>query len=204
MNRKILSALIIIACALQVNAQKSPINLFVKGGANISSGRVSTDEKYSGSGVGFHGGVVGDYKINDQFSIQPGAMISTKNAKINDLGGINISMVVLDIPIMGLYHKNRFFGGIGPDFNIGLTGKFKYRGEKYDLFDKESDARFSIKRLEIAANALAGYYLKDNMFVSANFNMGLNNLFNYSEVAGSNTKVKTSVFAVSFGYAIGK
>ncbi|RYY52568.1 MAG: PorT family protein [Chitinophagaceae bacterium] len=204
MNRQSLLLIFTGLIVLQVRAQENPLKLYLKGGLNISSGLVSTPTKYSGTGIGFHAGVVGDYRISDQFSIQPGALLSSKNAKIKDLNGITINMLTLDIPVLAVYHKDKFFAGLGPDFNFGLTGKFKYRDSRYDLFDKESDARFSIKRLEIAASLMAGYFISEQLFVSAGFNLGLNNLFNYSEVTNSSTKVRTSIIGLSVGYAIGR
>ncbi len=203
MNNKPLALIIFLITSTALNAQK--IDYALKGGLNISSGKVKVNNhKYSGSGIGLHAGVVGNIPVAENITIQPGALLSLKNAKVTDLGGIKISLLMLDIPVMALYEKNNFFGGIGPSFNIGLTGNYKYQGNKYNLFDKDNNGRFSIKRLEIALNIMAGYKLDNGLFFSVNFAPGLNNLYNKSRYAGDDTEVRTSVIGLSAGYPLAK
>jgi hypothetical protein len=203
MYKQLLSLAAILALTMNVNAQNTGFAL--KGGLNISTGKVKANgHSYSGTGIGFHAGVVNNIPVTENINLQPGALLSYKSAKVKDLSGIKIGLLTLDIPVMALYEKNNFFAGIGPSFNFGLTGKYKYSSDKYDLFDKDNEGRFSIKRFEIAANIMAGYKLKSGLFFSANFAPGLNNLFSNSKYTGRDTNVKTSVIGLSVGYPLGK
>lgn len=191
---------ILLLSVLFLGAQQ--IDYYLKGGLNISTGKVMTPRTYKGTGIGFHAGIVGDVQIAENIVLQPGALLSLKNAKVSDLNGIKISLLALDIPVIALYKKNNFFGGIGPALNIGLFGNYSFQREKYSLFDQNNEGRFAIKRIEVALNVLAGYQLPSGLFFSVNYAPGLNNLFSHSAYANSDTKVKTSVIGLSAGYPL--
>lgn len=186
-----------------LNAQN--ISLGAKIGPNISSGYVKTSSRnYSGTSMGFHAGLVAQIDINEQFALQPNLLYSLKRAKVKDLGGIVITLNTIDIPVTAVYKYKSFYAGVGPNFSFGVAGKYTYRDKKYNLYDKENDGLFSIKRFEIGANVLLGYQVNEQFFVSANYTPGLNNLFNKAEYAEGNTKVKTSVIGISVGYVFKK
>jgi hypothetical protein len=177
------------------------ISFGAKLGPNISSGYVKANGKsYSGTNIGIHAGLVTNIKINEQLSLQPNLLYSFKRAHVKDLSGIDISLHTMDVPVTVLYNYKKFFGGVGPNFSVGLSGNYSYHDRKYNLYDKDNEGMFSIKRVEIGLNVLAGYHINDQVFVSANYTPGLNNLFNNATYANSDTKVKTSVIGISVGY----
>jgi len=200
MNKKV-KVFMVIFLLSGVLAKTQEISFGAKLGPNISSGYVKANGKsYSGTNIGVHAGFVADIRINEQFVLQPNLLYSFKRARVKELSGIDISLHTIDVPVTVLYNYKKFFGGVGPNFSVGFIGHYTYHDRKYDLYDKDNEGLFSIKRFEIGLNVLAGYHINDQIFVSANYTPGLNNLFNKATYANSNTKVKTGVIGISVGY----
>jgi hypothetical protein len=70
-----------------------------------------------------------------------------------------------------------FFVGLGPSFNLGLSGKSKGDDGDYDVKFGGGDED-DFKLFEIGLNALIGYQFKGGFFFSANSNTGLNDIGN--------------------------
>lgn len=200
MNKFVLATALFFGIA---SGQAQEISYGLKAGPYLSNGVVKTSSKtYRGSSPGFHAGAFADITLSDNFLVQPALLLCMKNAKVSDLNGINIHLWTIDLPVTALYSRGKFFGGIGPNFSFGLSGHYKYRDDKYNLYKEDNNGLFSIKRFELGANILAGYRINEKYLVSAHFTQGLTNLFNDAQYTNSDTKVKTSVLGVSLGYRL--
>ena len=102
----------------------------------------------------------------------------------------------LDLPINFLYRSNGFFVGGGPNIGFNLSGK-----EKSDDPTEGGDIQFGsgageIKRIDFGLNALAGYQLKNGLFFSTNYTLGVSNWRNAAPTWRNN------ILGVSIGYML--
>ncbi|HEY8388998.1 MAG TPA: porin family protein [Parasegetibacter sp.] len=201
--KKTLVSIFLICCYFAVNSQD--LTWGIKGGLNLTGGRVeANNRKYSGSDIGVHAGVLAKTRLSETLDFEPHLFLSFKRAKVEDVGGLKVRLITLDLPLNVVYRKDKFFGGLGPNLSFGLSGNYIYNKDKYDVYDKDNTGRFGIKHLEIGLNLIAGYQIMDGLFISANYTRGLNNLFSHSRYASDETKVYTSVFGISIGKMLKK
>jgi len=85
----------------------------------------------------------------------------------------------LEIPLNILYKigspKSRFYIGGGPSVAFGISGKSKDGVGEYPItFGKNNGSEF--KRLDLGINLLTGYHFSNGIFISFNYNSGMNNL----------------------------
>jgi len=147
--------------------------------------------------TGFTAGLFIDCPLSSGFSFQPALNFVQKGYKMNDETITDkVSYGYLEVPLNFVYDSKGFFIGAGPSISSGLSGKEKFGSE--DTKIKFGSGDDEIKRFEFGANVLTGYKFKGGFMVSANYNLGLNNIQN-----GNSTEVgtiKNRYFAVKIGY----
>ncbi len=154
--------------------------------------------------MGFTAGLFIDCPLSSGFSFQPALNFVQKGYKINDETMTDkVSYGYLEVPLNFVYDNKGFFIGAGPSMSSGLSGKEKFVDKQNPSGSGETKIKFGsgndeIKRFEFGANVLTGYKFKEGFMVSANYNLGLNNIQN-----GNSTEVgtiKNRYFAVKIGY----
>jgi hypothetical protein len=141
MNKKIYAILIAVVFTASVQAQ---FTLGVRAGVNLTNfsqldeeGKELGKDYKSESKLGFQIGLVGDYAVSENFSIQPGVIFAQQGAKYSDDDSdakIVFNLNYLQVPINAQYKL--LFGErlaltlqAGPYVGYGLNGKMKFWGE---------------------------------------------------------------------------
>ena len=192
----------------------------IKWGIQAGTAIASQQAKQSGititsdSKVGFTLGVLSDISITDNFAFQPGLNFTQKGSKFNiSDGGESMeatqTLNYVELPLNFLYHapagKGKFFAGLGPVVNYGISGKVKVKmtGESdvsEDVKFGNDEAEDDYKPFEIGGNILAGYEFSNGVFAAASYNAGLSNI----AVGGdSDNSLKNRYFGVKIGFKFG-
>lgn len=151
----------------------------------------------SGNNIGFHAGGLLQHTLSKKIFFQPQFILSLRGGNYNDLGSkTKTNLFYAELPLNILYIHHKFFAGAGPAFLLGLTGKIKGNGTNVNAYNDEASF-LQLKRFEAGYNILAGYQLKNNYFISANFTGGFTNIY---KIDPARVKAGTSVLAVSAGY----
>ena len=163
---------------------------------------IDADEKKSNNG--FHAGLVAEWGLKNNFFFQPHLMFVRKGVRVDHgdhMDNINVSSI--DLPLNFVWkssgEKARFFGGTGPQvgLNVGakLVAKEENEEESLNIGNSETD---DLKPFDFGWNFLAGVELKNNLFFSVNYSLGLANLNPASDLTA-----KSNYFGVSLGYFFG-
>ncbi|MES2647593.1 MAG: porin family protein [Bacteroidota bacterium] len=177
----------------------------------IQGGATFANQKYSGEGfdlnldtkVGLSFGLVGVMPISKNFAFRPELNFTQKGAKSSSDDGMDgsINLNYIELPLNFVYRMNNdncgLFIGAGPSVAFGISGKSKsdeYEDEKVK-FGNGDDA--DLKALDLGGNIIAGFQFKNGVFLSANYNLGLNNFIpgeDIDDIKGTNNY---------FGFKIG-
>ena len=163
--------------------------------------------------VGFTVGVTSDISIAESFTFQPSLNFTQKGSKFNVSDGSESmessqTLNYIELPLNFLYHapagKGKFFAGLGPVVNYGISGtaKVKMGGESMseDINFGSNEDEDDYKPFEFSGNILAGYEFSNGVFVAANYNAGLSNI----AVGGdSDNSLKNRYFGVKLGFKFG-
>lgn len=192
----------------------------IKFGIQAGTAIASQKAKQSGvsitsdSKVGFTVGAIADISIAENFTFQPGLNFTQKGSKFSISEGSEsmestTTLNYLELPLNFVYKapagNGKFFAGLGPVVNYGISGKSKMKmtgeGEvsediKFGTNENEDD----LKPFEFAGNILAGYEFSNGVFVAANYNAGLSNI----AVGGdSDNSFKNRYFGFRVGFKFG-
>jgi opacity protein-like surface antigen len=175
----------LFAFALFFSIQAQGLRFGVKAGANFAdfSGSdakdLSTDMK-----VGFHIGALVEFKLFENFSIQPEVMYSTKGAKLDNIGEIEVDDVDLNyitVPVLAKFYliSNKLSIDVGPQFSF--------------LLDENIEEQFESKSFDFAALAGLSFHFNDNVFAQLRYVAGLTDI-------SENAEIRNQVFQLSLGY----
>lgn len=221
--KKLFFALAIISTGLVVAQNKTksyslPVTFGIKGGLNISSlsndGRV-TNQK---SKIGFNAGAFANIPITESFSIQPEVIFSQYGNKAtyiistvdneywnrsytSNLGYIAVPVMLQYSFIPSLYVET----GVELGFNIIAKEKFKetysYGGLINITSGTENITREKINTINFGIGFGAGYYVTDNIGITARYVVGLTDIYN--RPSGSDA-IKNNVFQFGIVYRLKK
>ncbi len=210
MKKILLLSSVIIGINLAANAQR----IGFTGGFSFANYKAKVDgESDNGnSKTGITAGLLLDLSLSDHISFQPALNFVQKGTKDEQtLSGITEKVRLttnhLEVPLNILYNTNgdagNFFIGGGPSLAFGVSGKWKYEDNTSSVTE---DVKFGsnqdeddMKGLDLGANFLAGYCFPNGLFVSANYNLGLSNLFPGGSSDGT---LKSNYFGVRLGYLL--
>jgi len=181
----------LVGTVCMANAQDDKkISFGVRAGMNISS--ISGDGWDDvGSRIGYHAGAVMDWNVAKNFYVQPGLFFTTRGAKEGDA---KLNMNYLQIPISVAYRfpvsdSFKIDVNAGPYFAMGVGGKYKVDGEKYDVF---GDDGLGFKRFDAGLRVGAG--VQFNKFsVGLIYDLGLTKV-------SKGDDAKNGAFQISLGY----
>ena len=190
MKKIALTLITIIAITATISAQ---IHFGIKGGLNLANQYFM----YSALGVastsirpGFHAGVLLDAPLSKSISIQPNLLFSQKGAIFNGTYGFTATYNYLELPVNVIYHINKkFMIGAGPYLGYALSGTQSGSQQSIDVVFGSGQA----KRLDFGLNALIGYEIIDGLVISANYSLGLTNIYDNSDVTYKNNVIGVSL-----------
>lgn len=207
MKKTILVVLIAASC-WKAEAQNARIG--IAAGLSIANmhSKVDGESDNGNSKIGILAGFVADVPLSDRFSFQPQLQFVQKGTKDEQtFNGVTekakLGINYLEVPLNFLYHPkkaNGFFIGVGPSIGIGIFGKAKYT---YSGTSLSSNIKFGnsdeddIRRMDLGANFTTGICFQNGVFLSANFNQDLNNLFPGGSSDGT---MKNHYFGFQLGY----
>jgi hypothetical protein len=176
-------------------------------GPNFSSATVksATGDKETGDLlVGVRAGVTADLQLADEFYIGTGLLYAGKGTKDKDNSDFKTTLSYLQIPINFLFKPEVGSGklnlGAGPYVAYGLGGKHKgtignVTGE-LKAFDDEAGLA-KLKRFDAGLGVVAGYELKQGLYLGLNADLGLINAYDNTD---NDRSWKNTSFGVSVGY----
>ncbi len=182
MKKLIISAILIIAGTLDVNAQVLRFGL--KAGpnfANVSGGPSGIDYN---SRTSFHAGVAVEFHPVGNFAIQPELLYSSQGAEVDGFGDFNLDYVSL--PVMAKYYILSDVLSIeaGPQFSFLVDD-----AESFDEFGNTIDN----EKFDFAVAGGLGLNITKSFFAQARYTIGL------TEVS-KDAEITNSVFQLSVGY----
>jgi len=220
------------ALALGANAQQSRYGIEI--GAHMGNlvqelpemGRIGTDPTTtfhkehvdSRPNLGLRAGLVADFGISDNFSIQPGIQFVMKGARNEfsvDLPNApnteyqeKINLNYIEVPIY-LQYKTRedgtgFMVGAGPYFGYAFGGKIVSQINDQETNDRNlnfgDNANDDIKNLDIGLGVNLGYMLPMGVFIRGYGQYGFSNIYPVPE---AKYETKNYGFGLSLGYMFG-
>jgi hypothetical protein len=157
--------------------------------------------------AGFFAGVNVHVAMGKHFAFEPGVSfiqkggIETDNSMNNHLKS-TLTLNYIEVPLDFIYsRRNRFYFGIGPSFDFGMSGKIKV---SVGGMDEKSDIKFGggdnddLKSFDAGVDLLAGFHFKNGLFVATNINTGFVNLSN-----DNTAKFYNAYWGIKLGYVFG-
>jgi len=201
MNKKI--CLVLMAVILTASYAHAQLNFGLRAGFNMTNMNESSDGLSPDLDMlaGFQVGVVADYAVSNNFSIQPAVLFATQGARWEipamDIGfqtpAINTTLRLnyIQVPINAIYRVDFGFGGLllqaGPYLGYALSGKATARmagiSNSEDIEFGNGDEE--LRRLDFGVGFGAGLQLGAVQAVLG-YNIGLANLSNANNVTLNN------------------
>jgi hypothetical protein len=182
---------------------QAQFKLGVKAGINDNNQRLNVSEGsvYSGDRLkGFHAGLVGDIDLGRNFYLQPQLLFTRKGAEHLSSTGASATKVRLNYVEMPVNLVCKFglpFGkivvGTGATYSYAIGGKAIQQGTATKLFSEGS----AWNRQDLSLNFTAGLEFNNGLFISANSQKGLLDIYK-----AGNTSVKNKSMSLSVGYLI--
>lgn len=201
MKKIFLSVMTILSISLASQAQ---FRVGIKAGANDNDQRINVSEGsiYGGDNTkGYHAGLIGDLNLGRNFYLQPQLLFSRKGAMhLSSTGAADtkVKMNYLELPVNLVYKLDLGFGkafaGTGATFSYAIGGKKEQAGVTKRLFH---DGPANWKREDLSLNFTAGLEFNNGLFISANSQKGLLDV--YKQHGAS---VKNKSMSISVGYLI--
>jgi len=202
MKKIILSAALLMAVGFSASAQED-IKFGVKAGVNFAT--FGGDIEDADSRTGFHAGVVAEFKLSENFSIQPELLYSQMGAKFKDsgsFGGFSYSYEqtskfdYLSLPILAKYYVLEGLSiEAGPQVGYLLSAKNEVKGDSEDVL-ASGDVKDGSKSVDFGVAGGLAYDLPIGVFFQARYYAGLSNVNDND----GDLDVKNSALQISVGY----
>lgn len=179
---------------------------FAAGTAFANYNKANSSDENGNSKTGITAGVLVDIPVSQHFSFQPAVNFIQKGTQGQEWGP-KIDVNCIEVPLNLLFNSRgstgNFFIGSGPSLAFAFSGKFTIpdpldRPVTRDLkIGNGSDD--DMKGLDLGANFITGYSFPNGLFLSVNYNAGLNNL---SPGGSGNGTMKSHYFGIKLGYLL--
>ena len=193
--KKIILTIIAVFTLITVNAQFGAK-------AGINHAKFSGDIDATSFITGFQVGILYEYKVSDQFSLQPEIYYSTQGSEDDDAGDLDLDfdykVNYLNIPIMAKYYLSSDGGfnfQAGPQFGLLLSGTLNQTGSTSEI-----DIKDDLKSLYIGVNFGLGYKFSNGLLLDARYNLGLSDIAD-ERASGDDSKITNTVINFTVGYA---
>ena len=205
-----------------VNPKGNQGGIYIKGGVNFSNISTANDGSYRDGNMltTFNVGVLKDFALTNNFSIQPGLVLNGKGAKVTHYYGVGsetpvseslkMNPLYLELPVnfvvkLPVTTGTNFFVGAGPYGALGIGGKYKATatvagasGETTRNIKYGSDNEADLRRFDYGVNALAGLEI-DRVMLNVNYGLGLSKIVPNTDDF-RNDKNKYRVLSVNVGF----
>ncbi|QEC68246.1 PorT family protein [Panacibacter ginsenosidivorans] len=157
--------------------------------------------------AGFCAGINVHIAMGKHFAFEPGLSfvqkggIETDNTTGTEFKS-TLTLNYLELPLDFIYsRRNRFYFGIGPSLDFGISGKDKLSaGNEHTTMDIKfgSGDNDDLKSFDAGVDLLAGFRFKNGLFVATNINTGFVNLSN-----DNTSKFYNAYWGIKLGYVFG-
>jgi hypothetical protein len=200
MKKIVLSTIAIITFSLFSQAQ---FKLGIKAGVNSSTQRINVSHGNSlfsnDNYKSYHAGFISEFKIAERLYLQPQVLYTRKGSMLlssTGAGDTKVRINCIDVPVNVLYKLpvsfGKIFGGAGAAFSYGFSGKQIQDGHKTGVFGSNA-----WKHEDLALSFTAGVEFNNGLFVSANSQKGLLDVYKADGIS-----IKSKSVSVSVGYMI--
>lgn len=198
------------------NCTEAQIRTGLKTGINLSSlkgsGYTDPDQK---SFMGLAIGGLANYKIDQNFSIQPEVLFSREGTQWKSLDYDQKNRLsYLNIPVLLQYDHSGFFAHTGPQIGLLVSAKMKYKENRSPAVvvagadpDRDNPDGSGMQKSDIknyyayspVSWALGAGYIHESGFgINARYNIGLSNTFKKTNV----TNIHSRVFSIGVIYML--
>lgn len=208
-------AITVFTTLILIKATAQTPTFGIDAGVTLSSiiVKVDNDKTNSKSKIGFTAGIVSDIPLGKSISFRPALHFT-------QMGGVEkeseesvtvkekITLNYIELPLNFVYKAeaptSTFFAGLGPSLSYGISGKDKLEISGED--SEDTDINFGnsddddLKPFNVGGNVIAGFEFAGGLFIAANYNLGLSNLFIDGD---SNNSFRTSYAGLRIGYLFG-
>ncbi|WP_294822418.1 porin family protein [uncultured Flavobacterium sp.] len=197
MKKILLSAVAVMAFGAAAQAQEMKFG--VKAGLNIAN--QGSDAETEGSRMGLHIGGVAEFKLSENFSIQPELLYSMMGSKVNTITEdltveeVDNKLDYLTLPVLAKYYIME-----GLSLEAG-----PYVGFLMSAKQEDTDIKDGIKSIDFGLNAGVAYDLPMGVFFQARYVLGLSDINDAgdTEIGGVTyeaPKVTNNGLQISVGY----
>ncbi|TRW24705.1 PorT family protein [Flavobacterium zepuense] len=203
MKKIILSAAMLLAIGFTAKAQETKLG--VKAGVNFAN--FTGDVEGSKSRTGFNAGFVAEFKLSENFSIQPELLYSQQGTRFEESGSVSgISYRLeekgkfdyLALPVVAKYY---IIEGLslhaGPQVSYLLKADVESTGSAStgESYSETLDLKDYSNKVDFALVGGAGYDLPIGVFFEARYVAGISKIGKDGD-----SKVRNGVFQLSVGY----
>lgn len=167
----------------------------VKGGVNLAN---LNNKDFEGDAlIGYQAGVVYYSNSENPLYFQTGLLYNLKGTKISLLGdATKMNLNFLEIPVnvgfkIPLGETLAISPFVGVYAGYAISGKQKYDGESFDLFEKDEDGEVLLKRFDLGGNVGLGLHLGNRAILTGQYSHGLANLNNLADESKVTTRTST-------------
>jgi opacity protein-like surface antigen len=210
MKKIILSAAILAAVNFSATAQEA-MKFGVKAGVNFAT--FGGDANNAESRTGFHAGAVAEFKLSENFSIQPELLYSQMGSKTNESVnefGVNFREEVsnkydyISLPILAKYYIIKGLSiEAGPQIGFLVSAKGELdRTVNGESISTSADVKDSTKSIDFGLAGGLAYDLPVGLFFQARYYAGISNIADEegSDNGDSDFEVKNMAIQLSIGY----
>lgn len=183
--------IVAVLLGIMMTAKGQDLKFGVKGGLNLAT---LSD---NGSGLNlrpaFHFGIVSEYRISNNFSIQPELLYSSQGQKYH--GGSVLKLDYLNLPIIAKYYisENNIYSEVGPQLGVLLSAK---EGGGIGSFSVKENYR----DIDFGFNLGLGYKFEGGLNVNVRYYFGIANVHDWLDEFISDQKTRNKVLQMSIGY----
>lgn len=208
MQKVLLSLGLLVGVSFAAQAQSASFG--VKAGVSLTNvtGDNTQDVKNL---VGFHGGLVANFAVNDVFSIQPELLYSMKGAKVEEstsLGGTTYSDKItsrlhyIDVPVLARVNAGGLFFELGPQVGFLVAAKQKQEvsgGIGSGTYD--TDIKDQLRTVDFGYVAGLGYQVSNGPGIGLRYNGGFSDTNKSS--SSNSSAVRNSAFQLYVSFMFG-
>ncbi len=193
----------------------------IKTGLNLSNIKFKDNEIYENRiNPTFQGGLLADFRISEQYSIETGLNFSSKGYRLSFLGNSSSNIKIhqkfvlnyIELPITLKYGvkvgENKIYGQFGPYLGFGLYGKVKYSvidGLDIERWKDDLDwgsNKYPYQKLDFGLVGGFGFE-RGPIQIGLTYTYGLSNILLFSLV-NNQLKESNRVIGVTIGYLFGR
>lgn len=180
-----LTGVVLLFFANVIFAQRSPVQLGVKGGVNFAT-LERADNNSADHRTALYAGALAHIHIGHNFALQPELMYAAQGAEYNDNSRDKLAYV--NVPVLGQY---MFSNGLrlqtGPQ--IGLLASAEAATGNH-----ETDLKSSLKKTDLSWSFGTSYLTRFGLGIDARYNLGL------TDISKDNSDLKNRVWQVGLFY----